>query len=324
MKILVIRFSSIGDIVLTSPVVRIIKKQLNAEVHFITKKQYVSLLNHNPNIDRVYSIKSDVREVIKELKNEQYDYIIDLHNSLRSKILKLLLRKRSFSFRKKNIRKWLMVNFKLKMEIPHIVERYVKTLNHFNIKNDNKGLDFYFQNNENLFKTYDIPKSYICISLGAKHFTKKMPPDILKKIISQLEYKFVLTGGKDVVEDAISITKYYPERIINLTGKTGIYESARLIEQSRFLITSDTGMMHIGAALKKKMIVIWGSTVPEFGMYPYYGSEDIMHFNSEVKNLSCRPCSKIGFDHCPKNHFKCMMNQDIDKIIHFAHQLLKI
>ena len=323
MKLLIVRFSSIGDIILTSPVVRIAKTQLNADIHYITKEQYVSLLDSNPNIDKIYSIKSDISEVIEDLKKEQYDYIIDLHNSLRSNILKILLRKKSFSFKKENIRKWLMVNFKVKIKISHVVDRYIETLDHFNIKNDDKGLEFYFQENKMLFESYNIPDSYICISLGAKHFTKKIPVEVVNDIVSNLNYNYVLIGGNDVVAEAESIEKENSDNIINLTGKISIEESAQIIDHSKFLITSDTGMMHIGAARKKEMIILWGSTVPEFGMYPYYGNESIKHLNSEVKDLSCRPCSKIGFDECPKKHFKCMKDQNIINIINFSRELLK-
>ena len=324
MKLLIVRFSSIGDIILTSPVVRIAKTQLNADIHYITKEQYVSLLDSNPYIDKIYSFNSNISEVIDELKKEHYDYIIDLHNSLRSKILKILLRKKSFSFKKENIRKWLMVNFKVKTIIPHIVERYSETLEHFNLKNDNKGLDFYYKKRPDLFETHNIPESYICISLGAKHFTKKIPVKIINEIISGLNNNFVLIGGKDSIEEAKAITINNSDNITDLTGIISIAESAQIIDESKFLITSDTGMMHIGAALKKEMIVLWGSTIPEFGMYPYYGNEKIDYLNSEVKDLSCRPCSKIGFDKCPKKHFKCMINQDVDKIIQFSKKLLKI
>ncbi len=323
MKLLIIRFSSIGDIILTSPVARIAKNQINAEVHFITKEQYASLLKSNPYIDKVYTIKSDVREIINDLKKEKYDYIIDLHNSLRSKILKFLLKTKSFSFKKENIKKWLMVNFKVKSEILHITERYINTLEKFKVKNDNEGLDFFYQDNPNLFKTFDIPESYVCISLGAKHFTKKIPIEIIKKIISNLNYNFVLIGGYDVTATANAITKDNPDNIIDLTGKISIYESAQIIDNSLFLISSDTGMMHIGAALKKEMIVLWGNTVPGFGMHPNYGNKKIMYFNSEVNNLSCRPCSKIGFDNCPKKHFKCMKNQNIDNIVNFSQKIIK-
>ncbi len=323
MKILIIRFSSIGDIVLTSPAVRLVKTNLQAEVHYLTKKQYFSVLEKNPYIDKIYTINSKVSEVIDELKAEDYDYIIDLHKNLRSLQVKLALRKKTFSFKKENFKKWLMVNFKTNQKIDHIVNRYVRSLDYFNVKNDNAGLDFFYDFDEELLKKFKIPQFYIAISLGAKHFTKQMPQKLLEKIIENTESKFVLIGGKDVSETAKQLSTKFPQKTINLTGKININNSAQIIDQSRLLITSDTGMMHIGAALKKRIVAVWGNTVPEFGMYPYYGKENILHFNSEVKNLKCRPCSKIGFDKCPKGHFKCMEAQDHQLIVKKIKELLK-
>lgn len=315
MKLLIIRFSSIGDIILTSPVIRIAKQQLNAEVHYITKSQNKLLLAHNPYIDKIYSIDKNINEVLPELKKENYDYIIDLHNSLRSKILKSKLNVKSFSVNKKNWDKWLLVNLKKKLDIPHIVDRYVDTLKKLGGENDGKGLDFFYTKDNNLFKEYNIPQSYICISLGAKHFTKKIPADKIIELISKSNMEFVLIGGKDVIEEAKKIVNSTHKSIINLVGKITIDQSAQIIESSDKILTSDTGMMHIAAALKKETIVIWGNTVPEFGMYPYYGNLDITTTNFEVKDLSCRPCSKIGFSKCPKAHFNCMNNQSVEDIL---------
>jgi len=306
LKILIIRFSSIGDIVLTSPIPRIVKEQLKAEVHFVTKTQFATLLEKSPYLDKIYSFQKNIDELIPQLKDEKYDYIIDLHNSLRSKILKSKLRIKSFSVDKKNWSKWLMVNFKKKITITHIVDRYIDTLKSLGVKNDGKGLDFYYSKDDNLFNKYKIPESYICISLGAKHFTKKIPPKLITEIISNLDNNIVLIGGKDVKEELYLIEKSIKGRVINLVGKINIAQSAQIIENSQKVLTSDTGMMHIAAALKKETIVLWGNTVPEFGMYPYYGNHNTNSINFEVKDLRCRPCSKIGFGKCPKGHFKCM------------------
>lgn len=307
MKILIVRFSSIGDIVLTSPVIRIAKNQLLAEVHYLTKSSFKSIINKNPHIDKIYTIDENINEVISNLKAENYDYIVDLHNSLRSKILKFKLNTKSFSVNKSNFKKWLMVNFnKGDIEISHIVYRYIYTLNSLGAKNDQNGLDFYYTKDINLSKEYKIPKLYICISLGAKHFTKKIPPKLLSDIISGLDVNVVLIGGNDVLEESKTIVSNTKKSVLNLVGLLNIHQSAQVINNSSLVLSSDTGMMHIAAALKKKLVVIWGNTVPNFGMYPYYGQHDIEHINIEINNLKCRPCSKIGFNKCPKKHFKCM------------------
>jgi len=315
LKILIIRFSSIGDIVLTSPVPRIAKRQLNAEVHYITKSAYTLLLDQNPYIDKIYSFEKNINEVVHQLKKEKYDYVIDLHNSLRSKILKYKLKIKSKVIDKRNWDKWRMVNLKKKMAIPHIVDRYIATLVRLGCENDGKGLDFFYEKDNDLFNRYSIPNQYLCISLGAKHFTKKIPAKLLLKILPQTDGNIVLIGGKDVVKEAKEIEKSSNKKIVNLAGKLSISQSAQIIENSQKVLTSDTGMMHIAAALKKETIVLWGNTVPEFGMYPYYGDNPVKTTSFEVKELSCRPCSKIGFNKCPKEHFKCMHQQNVEEIV---------
>lgn len=313
MKLLIIRFSSIGDIVLTSPVVRIAKNQLNAEVHFLTKAEYKAIISENPYIDKIKLLDNNKKELIRSLKAENYDYIIDLHNNTRTRSVKIKLRKPSFTVNKENIKKWLMVNFKAKYQLPHIVQRYVDTLSPIGGRNDNQGLDFFYKKDHSLTEKFNLPKSYICVSLGAQHYTKKIPVNILNKLLSEIKQKVVLIGGKDVIEESKQLISN--NNIINLTGKTNLFESAQIIENCAKILTSDTGMMHIAAALKKSTVVLWGNTIPEFGMAPYYGNHEVAHTNFEVKDLKCRPCSKIGFNKCPKKHFKCMNNQSLSSII---------
>jgi ADP-heptose:LPS heptosyltransferase len=144
-KFLIIRFSSIGDIVLTTPVVRCLKKQIpNAEMHFLTKKSFAEIIEHNLNIDKKIYFEGDLNATIKQLKKENYDYIIDLHHNLRTFLIKLRLMKKSFSFNKLNFEKWMMVNFKINM-LPqkHIVDRYFETIKKFKVENDGQGLDYF-------------------------------------------------------------------------------------------------------------------------------------------------------------------------------------
>ena len=161
LKILVVRFSSIGDIVLTTPVVRMLKKQLNAQVHFLTKSAYVPLLKNNPYIDSVYQIENSITEVIADLKKEKYDYVIDLHNNLRTQILKIRLGVSAKGFNKLNMEKFMLTNFKLyNMPKIHIVDRYLETVKHLGVKNDNQGLDFFLSANDKLDISI-FPKNYI-------------------------------------------------------------------------------------------------------------------------------------------------------------------
>lgn len=311
MKFLIIRFSSIGDIVLTTPVVRCLKKQIpTAEVHYLTKAAYNSIVSSNPYIDKCHYLENDLAQTIDELKKEDFDYIIDLHHNLRTLKVKRALGKPSFSFNKLNIPKWLLVNFRWNI-LPdkHIVDRYMETVSSFGVKNDGAGLDYFIPKGEEL-KMEDLPAShhagYIGIVIGAALNTKKYPVHKWKEYLAMLNHPVVLLGGKEDAADGAAIASIDLVKIYNACGKFSLHESADIVKHAKFIITNDTGLMHIAAAFNKPIISLWGNTVPEFGMYPYYGKSNIPFDILEVKGLRCRPCSKIGYKKCPLGHFKCM------------------
>ena len=145
-KFLVIRFSSIGDIVLTTPVVRGLKQQVeNAEVHYVVKKEFLPLLENNPYIDYIHVLDHSMKKLRKGLRYEGFDYVIDLHRNLRSMMIKNAVRRMSFSVKKLNLRKYMAVRFKQidKLSNLHIVDRYLKTADLFDVQNDGKGLDYF-------------------------------------------------------------------------------------------------------------------------------------------------------------------------------------
>ena len=328
-KILIIRFSSIGDIVLTTPVIRCIKlQQPEIEIHYLTKNSFKGILEHNPYITKIHCIEKDVtssalrapspkekgsgsslREVIKHLRKENFDFVIDLHHNIRSAQIKMGLSTPSSTFKKLNFKKWLLVNFKInKMPAMHIVDRYLQTVEMLGIKNDCKGLDYFIPKVDKV-NTSTLPAThqngYIGFVIGAKHFTKQLPTEKIISICKKINQPIILLGGKEDNERAEAIKKAVGTIIYNACGKYNLNQSASLIQQATKIISHDTGLMHIAAAFKKEIISVWGSTVPALGFTPYL--PDAKSKIVEVKKLSCRPCSKIGYDKCPKGHFKCMM-----------------
>lgn len=316
LKILIVRFSSIGDIILTTPIIRILKKQLNAEVHYLTKSVYKSVLKNNPYLDKIYHINNSLSEVVSDLKQEQYDYLVDLHNNLRTRSLKFQLRIPSKSFKKLNVEKFLFTKFKINIlpEI-HLVDRYLETLKSFNIKDDEAGLDFFFSKEDKInTKEYEeiMQKKYIGFVIGGKHKTKVLPTHKIISIINKLNENIILVGGPEDYQKADKIIKK-TKNTFNFCGKFTIHQSAYILKNAKYIITHDTGMMHIASALNKTIYSVWGNTVPEFGMYPYKPNNASKII--QVDDLNCRPCSKIGYNSCPKTHFKCM--EDIDENLFF-------
>jgi ADP-heptose:LPS heptosyltransferase len=321
---LIIRFSSIGDIVLTTPVVRCLKTQVeDAEVHFLTKKAFVSILTNNPYIDKLHVLDDSLNKTIKKLREEEFDYIIDLHHNLRTLIVKNKLRLLAFSFNKLNIEKWLMVTFKInRLPNIHIVDRYLQTTKLFDITNDQKGLDYYISPNDEVDIT-QIPEpfrnGYLGFVIGAKHSTKKMPTEKIISLLKKLQLPVIILGGKEDIAEGDAIEKASDGSCFNACGKYNLGQSASLVKQATVIITHDTGLMHIAAAFKKKIVSLWGNTIPEFGMYPYMPHSDSQII--EVKGLKCRPCSKIGYAQCPKKHFNCMNQMDESDIAEAVKKL---
>jgi ADP-heptose:LPS heptosyltransferase len=329
MKILVVRFSSIGDIVLTTPVVRALKQQLpNATIHFLTKKQVGSILIDNPFVDRVITIQRGISEVIDVLNAEHYDYIIDLHNNLRTLQLKLRLRRPSLTFPKVNSKKWLLVRFKINV-LPqvHVVDRYFSAVKSLNVRNDLLPCEFHIPADSivDVEKSIGLlPKSFVAIAIGAQFFTKRMPFNKLIEVIEQVNTPIVLLGGEMDTELANKVCNHFQDKQIHSAcGGFSLAQSASIVQQAAVLLTNDTGMMHIASCYEVPTISVWGNTVPSLGMYPYFPQHPERFSMHEVANLSCRPCSKIGFQQCPKKHFNCMQLQDSAAIAEDINGVLK-
>ena len=318
MKILLVRFSSIGDIVLTTPIIRALKQQLKqVEIHYITKQSFASVLENNPYIDRLITVKKSLSEVMPILKKEEYDYIIDLHHNVRTLKLKMALGKKSLSFNKLNWQKFLIVTFKINtLPQQHIVDRYFETVKPLGVYNDNKGLDYFITEKDivNINHTLapHFQKGYHALVIGGSYFTKRIPLNKLKEICAQSTLPLVLLGGKEDHEIAEQLCTAFKETTANFCGHLTLNQSASLIQQAQTVISSDTGLMHIAAAYKKRIISLWGNTISEFGMGPYLA--DVESKILQVDNLSCRPCSKLGSKKCPKGHFKCMNEIDITSV----------
>jgi ADP-heptose:LPS heptosyltransferase len=319
-KILILRFSSIGDIVLTTPVPRVLKTQLkDVEVHFCTRKAYAGILQENPYIDKLMLLNDSLNDLIRQLKNEQYDLIIDLHHNLRTLIIKKRLGVKAYSFNKLNFQKWVYVNFKRNI-LPnvHIVDRYLDTIKPLGVTNDFKGLDYFIPNKDKVDLEWlpeEFRKEYVALVVGAKYATKQLPIKKIIQLAHMINKPVVVLGGKEDVKIGETLEEFFrveneftKTKIFNGCGKFNLNQSASLLKQANYVFTHDTGLMHIAAAFKKQIFSIWGNTTPHFGMYPYLTKFTIFENNK----IDCRPCTKIGYKKCPKGHFKCMNDLNFD------------
>jgi ADP-heptose:LPS heptosyltransferase len=298
-KILVIRFSAIGDILLTFPVVAALQhKYPAADIHFLTKPSNKAVLELLSSKVQPRFLQESLVQTATQLRRERYDLVIDLHNNLRTFLLQVLMLKGSWNrFRKLNFQKWLFTSFKWNtLPKVHVVERYAQAAK------VNPTLVTLVVNNPALDS---LPSNYIAWVLGATFSTKQYPLSKLIETIERLDMPIVLLGGDKENTLASSLQAHFPS-LISLVGKTSLAEAALVLSKAKVVVTNDTGLMHLAAFYEKPMVCIWGNTVPAFGMYPYQSAPV---FHAQVSDLSCRPCSKIGHNTCPKGHFQCMLNQ---------------
>jgi ADP-heptose:LPS heptosyltransferase len=318
-KILLIRFSSIGDILLTTPLIRCLKNQVeDVEIHFLTKEKFADILIENPNIDKLVLLKNDLGSCIAKLKKEKYDFIADLHNNLRSHRVRISLQRPSRAFKKLNLQKWLLVNFKANyMPDKHIVERYLDTVINYGVKYDGCGLEIHLPENQSFPDGIPRPEGqYAVLATGALHHTKQIPVALAAQIINGTDLPIYLVGGKDDTTRAEQITALCPGRTTNHCGKLSLLQSAEVVKNAALVISPDSAIMHMAAAFNRNIISVWGNTVPDFGMKPLLpDNSQSLSFIAEVNTLNCRPCSKIGFSQCPKKHFDCMNQQNATEII---------
>ena len=320
LKILVIRFSSIGDIVLTFHALRCLREKYpNAEIHFLTKSRYSELLQASTFHDKALFFEGDLMQTRSIIRKENYTHIVDLHNNLRTRLLTVGIRGVHLSrFNKLNWEKWLFTRIK-KNRLPnkHVVDRYIEAFSQLGVLNDSNNTLFFVPNEFKIeLNLYDLKENaFLAIGLGAQYKTKKFPVSSLIKVLESYDLPIVLLGGDAEQEDGIKIQAAFPQKkIYNLCGELSLLASASILSQAKTVLTNDTGLMHIAAMFDVPIVSIWGNTVPAFGMCSYRpGNEKSVKIH-EVVGLNCRPCSKIGYQKCPKGHFNCMEKQDLSAI----------
>ncbi len=311
---------------MTTPILRAIHHQLDGpvEVHYLTKKKFSSILQANPYVQRIHTIEKSVQEVLPQLEEIGFDYIIDLHRNIRSRIVKRRLKVLDFTFRKYNFEKWLWVNFRInKMPHEHIVDRYRSTLKAFGVKDDGQGLEYYIPEGSGIQLNHLSPlfhQPYIAFAIGAMHIGKRLSADKIVAICQQSPLPVVLLGGTEDSETAAHIAMQCGSKVYNAVGQFTLHESADCIQKSEVVITGDTGLMHIASAFQKKILSLWGCTVPGFGMYPYRPHPASILL--EPKNRNRRPCSKLG-NRCKYGvQHRCIEQIEIEVIAQSLKELI--
>lgn len=328
MKVLIIHAGTIGETLLITPIIRILKTERDAEIHLLLPRERNVILDENPYYDQI--IHSDERafKLRKRVKNESYCYIIDLRNDLTSFFICLGNSKNRLVFKRHLLKRWFYSKMKINwLPNKHLVDQYIDLLEPLKIKGDNLGLDFYIPEKDEVENAW-LPKShqngYAAVAIGATHATRKLPVNRLIELCDRINKPIILIGDNEDQEVANEIESFFeqgtPEEeeaieelnkkaiIFNACGKFNFNQQASMLKNASWVFTHDNDHMHIAAALKKQIYTIWGNTTPHFGMYPYRTQFTVFENNK----LSCRPCAFGGYANCPKGHFKCMNDVTFD------------
>jgi lipopolysaccharide heptosyltransferase II len=334
-RILIIRLSSIGDILLTTPFIQQVRKKFpTANISYILKKEFADLLINNPHINDLILLDSSLgisglMDLARQLKEKKFDIVFDLHNNLRSNRLTSVFKRSIVSRINKNkIKRALLIYLKINLfkQIRTISEKYLLVGKRYQIKDNGEKLQIFLNDEsekkvQNYLSENDLEKNeYISFAPGAAHFTKMWPAeymeDLINKTLRDVNTKIVLLGGaneKDILPKFES-----NESVINFCGKTSLLESAGILKYSKGIITNDSGLMHMASAVNIPLVAIFGSTVEELGFFPYRANASVL----EIKDLRCRPCTHIGKSKCPLNHFNCMRLISVERV--FAEMEKKI
>lgn len=305
-KILVIRLSSFGDIILSFPLLKKLREKFpETELHFLTKENYKEVIDLNPEVDKILTLKDPMSDFRNEIKEEKYDLILDIHKNFRSIFLSAFNGKKVKRYSKDNLKKFLLVKFKidlLKNEVP-VYKKYLNTISEY-ISND----EYNFSISELTFEKEKIIKGeYIVIAPSSRHFTKTYPKDKFVNFVNEFhksnKIQFVLVGDNSDRDKSIcSYIAGKSENVTDLCGKISIDQLAGVLYNADKIITNDSAILHFSEALGKNVSAIFGSTVKQFGFFPQLNGSKVY----EINGLKCRPCTHIGRDKCPEGHFRCM------------------
>ena len=338
-KILVIRLSSIGDILLTTPLLRVLKKRYpEANIDFVTKKRYIDLVRKNPHLNQVLAFDeeigfSDLSRIKRHIKNGKYDTIIDIHKNWRSFYLRSFIgRPKILQYRKYRIRRFILIKLGLNLynqPVP-VYQRYINSVKSLDVQDDLEGLEIHLDPRVQSFTNSFLQRLglrtdtlTVGIAAGAAFMTKRWPPERFQKVAKQLTdddgAQILLFGDTPDRHFTQTIAKAMGPAALDLAGRLTLMQTACAMAHCGVVVTNDTGLMHMASALKKRIVAIFGPTTEELGFFPVTPQSRVIQVD-----LSCRPCSHIGSHKCPKGHFRCMREISSDRVYAAVRDYLQI
>ncbi len=354
-KILIIRLSAIGDILLATPLIRALRqKHPQAKLDFVVKADFAEVLRHHPEIDHLYELNpaggwAGLRSLGKRLQHEHYDVVLDIHKNFRSRYLAYAANPRQvLRHRKHVLRRWFFVKTKINFmrEIPPIYRRYLNAAAPLGVRatltpGSGRWLELFWSDKEEqeaegalAANNWQPHVPLIGLAPGAGYFTKRWPPEYFGELAAQFlcsgNQVAILGGPQDAglakimakrveaVQKLSADSDPMRARFIDLTGALSLLASAAVIKRCQLLVANDSGLMHVAEAIGTPLIAIFGSTTRELGFFPQLAASRVV----ENRNLACRPCSHLGYRQCPRGHFRCMREIRPDEVGTIAQKML--
>jgi lipopolysaccharide heptosyltransferase II len=317
-NVLAVRFSSIGDILLTTPLLRAIRhSHPGARVTVLTKREYVPLLSHNPHVSLVLGLSPNrsLLSLAAELRADRYTHLLDLHDNLRSRALRLLVPGRWRTYPKHRLaRAWLIRAKRNRYRDRRpVAERYFSAARDLGVQADGYPPDFFLgpeagEQVVDWLRTVGLEKesNIVALAPGAAHATKRWPLEHWQALLARnLESgaAVVIVGGPGDADLGASLIKEHSGRVANAAGVFGLQGTGALLQHARVVVSGDTGVMHMATAVGTPVVSLFGPTVEAFGFFPYTPQASVVELP-----LPCRPCTAQGSSRCPLGHHRCMID----------------
>lgn len=313
--ILLVRFSSIGDLLLTTPLLRALRaRHPGARISFVVREDMAETLLHNPRLTELIPWRrgSSLTELAHQLRATPWTHRLDLHGSLRSHALRRLVGGHWASFSKHRIRRALLVRSGATRggDLGPVAERYFAAAAGLDVRPDGGPAEFFTtreaEREADAFlaeQQLGTTRTLLAVAPGAAHFTKRWPPDRWAALVRRLRSSadVVILGGPGDRELATMIAEAGGPTVANAAGRFSLTGTAALLKRSRALISCDTGVLHLATAVGTPVVGLYGPTVEQFGFFPYQARATVVE-----RALSCRPCSSHGGPTCPLGHHRCM------------------
>jgi heptosyltransferase-2 len=316
-RILAVRFSSIGDIVLITPLLRALKaRHPDCYLAVATKEEFAPLLRHNPHIDRIieFAAGDQLKQLARDLRAERFSHHLDLHGSMRSRALRWLVRGRWHGYPKHRLARATLIRTKrniYRSGTPPVAERFFAAARSLEVAPDGQPADLYLDPEERKqarawLSTRGLGEGrrVVVVAPMAAHFTKRWPVGHWQELVSHLtagKVDVAVVGGSSDVAVCESVADAGGIHAASAAGKTGLLGTASLIECARVVVAGDTGVMHMSTALDTPVVALFGPTVKPLGFFPYQAKATILELD-----MACRPCSKMGGPVCPLGHHRCL------------------